>query len=554
MKNNITLFAMAALLGLGGCHEPDELTPSGVGQGLNSVSAQFATGEYKNDPMAKFTATPTEGQERIVIDIPYYYPENSTNTTSITEMRVTANLDDNCFITPMLGTLDLTEEHWFTLTRADGTKSKFCITGNIKKSDKCEIISFATDEPAIQGVVDNDNNTIALISADDLSSVTAQVSLSPHATISPDPTQVHNYEGEGVKFTVTAHDGQTKRVYTVSKQIPPKIKYGWRTGSEKEIWKNVSIDKLGIVNASGMNYSLAASGNRLILSTGADKYLFNRATGDYIGKHDMKGVAANGGMTSDDAGNILYATTADPGAEFKIYTAASTDATPTELLSYTNATGASMGKHISVQGDVKGDAVITAVIYTWNGAVCKFVRWTVTGGVPSTPSMVSVTGATAGWNGNGHADVEAASTDPDGTYFMTYYSANALYRIDGATGTATHSIGTATWGANSNYNCVDVCNFNNATYVAIYTGAHFTYGEFKAYMFDLTTPDQMSGPCDTSPSRVFTSEQYAPTAGVVNAASDVLMVASSDGYKMNLYYTDGNTNALVAWEFDCIDK
>ena len=40
----------------------------------------------------------------------------------------------------------------------------------------------------------------------------------------------------------------------------------------------------------------------------------------------------------------------------------------------------------------------------------------------------------------------------------------------------------------------------------------------------------------------------------MNAASDVLMVASSDGYKMNLYYTDGNTNALVAWEFDCIDK
>ena len=34
----------------------------------------------------------------------------------------------------------------------------------------------------------------------------------------------------------------------------------------------------------------------------------------------------------------------------------------------------------------------------------------------------------------------------------------------------------------------------------------------------------------------------------------VLMVASADGYKMNLYYTDGNTNALVAWEFDCIDK
>ena len=236
MKNSIKLFALAALLGLGGCHEPDELTPSVVDQWLNTISAQFATGEYKNDPLAKFTAAVTEGQERIVIDVPYYYPENSSNTTSITQMRVTANLDDNCFITPMLGVLDLTKENWFTLTRVDGSKRNFCVTGNIKKSDKCEIISFATDEPAIQGVIDNDRNTISLITVDDLSSVTAQVILSPHATISPDPAVAANYEGEGVKFTVTAHDGVTKRVYSVSKEIPPKIKYGWRAGSETEVW------------------------------------------------------------------------------------------------------------------------------------------------------------------------------------------------------------------------------------------------------------------------------------------------------------------------------
>lgn len=136
-----------------------------------------------------------------MIDVPYYYPENSSNTTSITQMRVTANLDDNCFITPMLGVLDLTKENWFTLTRVDGSKRNFCVTGNIKKSDKCEIISFATDEPAIQGVIDNDRNTISLITVDDLSSVTAQVILSPHATISPDPAVAANYEGEGVKFT-----------------------------------------------------------------------------------------------------------------------------------------------------------------------------------------------------------------------------------------------------------------------------------------------------------------------------------------------------------------
>lgn len=554
MKTKIILLFAAAAALLSGCHQPDEPTDAAGGQGLNSVSAQFATGEYKNDATAKFTTLVTEANiDRIVIDVPYYYPENSENLSSITQMRVTASLDGNCYISPRLGTLDLTQENFFTLTRADGSTRDICITGRIKKSDKCEIISFATDEPAIQGVIDNDLNTIALISADDLSAVTAQVILSPHATISPDPAVAANYEGDGMQFTVTAHDGVTKRVYTASKQVPPKINYGWRAGSEKEVWQQTALDKLGIVNASGKNYSLAAAGDKLILSTGADKYLFKRATGDFIGAHDMKGVTATGGMTSDDAGNILYATLADPNAQFRIYTASSTDQTPVELLSYTNATGASMGKHISVSGDVKGDAVITAVIYTWNGAVCKFLRWVITAGVPASPTMVTVTGATAGWNGNGHADVEASSSNPEDPYYMAYYSANALFRVD-ATGAVTGKIGTATWGANSNYNCVDVCTFNKAKYAAIYTGSHFTYGEFKAYMFDVTSSAPLSGTCDTSSSTVFVSGEYKPAGGVVNATSDVLMIASPDGYKMNLYYTDGNTNALVAWEFDCIDK
>ena len=263
MKNSIISFASAALLCLGGCHEPDEPDPLGHRTGGSTASRHNSPpGEYKNDPLAKFTATPTEGEERIVIDIPYYYPENSTNTTSITEMRVTANLDDNCFITPRLGTLDLTQENWFTLTRADGSKRDFCVTGNIKKSDKCEIISFATDEPSIQGVIDNDRNTISLISADDLSAVTAQATLSPHATISPDPAEVHDYEGEGMKFTVTAHDGVTKRIYTVSKEIPPRSSTAGVPAAKPKSGRTSPSTSSGIVNGSGKNYSLAASGSK----------------------------------------------------------------------------------------------------------------------------------------------------------------------------------------------------------------------------------------------------------------------------------------------------
>ena len=52
MKNTIKSFAMGAMLLAAGCHEPEELIPSTVGAGLNSVTAQFASGEYKDDAQA----------------------------------------------------------------------------------------------------------------------------------------------------------------------------------------------------------------------------------------------------------------------------------------------------------------------------------------------------------------------------------------------------------------------------------------------------------------------------------------------------------------------
>lgn len=553
MKNCLKISLLALTVLASSCHTPDELVAPSGNLGLNSISAQFATGPNKTDALATFTTAIADAeQERIVITVPYYYPESSDDRTSITEMRVFANLDNNCFISPKLSTLDLTKENWFTLTRADGTKKRYCVTGEIRKSNKCEVLSFKIDDPKITGIVDTDAKTISLITLDELSAATATVITSPHSTVSPDLTQPQNY-ADGMEFTVTADDGVTKATYTVSKVVPPKVKYGWRKGSEVELWKNATINtSYGIVNAAGANYTLAASGDDLILSTGAKKYLFNRLTGSPNGEVDMKGVTTDGAVTSDAKGNILYATLANPGATFTIYTAASTTVTPTVLLTYTNATGASVGKHVSVQGDVTNNAVITAPIYTWNGAVCKFLRWVVTNGTVAAPTMVTATGAGGGWNGNGHADVVAASTNPADPYFMAYYSANSLFRLDG-TGAMTHTIGTAEWGANSNYNCVDVCDFNNAKYAAIYTGSHFTYGEFLSYMYDVTTPDQMTGLCNNSPSRVFTSKQYTPPSAI-NATSDVLMVASEDGYLLHLYYTDGNCNSLVAWQFDCIDK
>ena len=40
----------------------------------------------------------------------------------------------------------------------------------------------------------------------------------------------------------------------------------------------------------------------------------------------------------------------------------------------------------------------------------------------------------------------------------------------------------------------------------------------------------------------------------VNAVGDAILVPSSDGYYMNLYYIDNNNLVLGAYQVDCIDK
>ena len=87
------------------------------------------------------------------------------------------------------------------------------------------------------GVIDEENKTISLVTADDLSSCTAEVVLDAHATISPDPAEAHDFN-DGFEFTVTADNQTDKAVYKVLKQVPPKTDAGYAPGSETELFVN----------------------------------------------------------------------------------------------------------------------------------------------------------------------------------------------------------------------------------------------------------------------------------------------------------------------------
>lgn len=560
MKNSIKLLASALLLTLAGCHSPEELTPSVESLGLNSVSAQFATGDYKNDALAKFTASATSAdQERFVIEIPYYYPESSENLVEMTQMRVSANLDDNCFLSPSLGTLDLTQEHCFTLTRADGSKRQICITGVIKKSNKCNIEAFSVG--TLSGVVDQAKREISLISATDIEPALAKYTLSYHATISPDPAiEALNYDENGVQLTVTAHDGETTKTYTVKRNVPEKVESGIRDGSQKNLF--VKTDFKSDWEMTGtLNYTMGVMGDYLLVCSGVDELVYvDKLTGQKVGNVDMTGVnlqnGTNGGgaIGSDDAGHLVLCSNATAGMNAPIYTLDDVTNTPQLKMTWKNTSGARMGQHVSVRGDITDKAVVTINAWAWASTPnwSGFIRIRVKDGVWGEPEVVTITDC-AKWNG-GNIDVEYLTTDITGPYFEAHYSTNGLQWIDGATNARVAFIDKGANDNNSNFSNVSCLYFNEKPYVAVYGGSHFNYSQTRAMLFDASNRSDFTGTYDDSPALYYTSTPKSFSGLVGTASCDVLLTQSSDGYFLYLYWIGGNSSFVRCEQYDCIKQ
>lgn len=570
MKNKIISAFAALAIFMVGCHQPDDVLVTDNG-GLLKVSAQFATGDYKSDANAIFSTDVTESNlEKIVIDVPYFYPEESNNLTEITKMRVIASLGDNCFLSPKLGTLDLTKENYFTLTNSNGSTKKVCITGRIVKSNKCSILSFAIDNPALEGIIDEEKKTISLITIDNLPAAKATVIASPHATVSPDPSVAANYDNNDMKFTVTAYDGTTKATYTVIKVVPPKIKYGVRPGSMKLLWKKqfVADYNFSTINMTG---GMAVTGNYLMLNTrNMNSILINRTTGerlanDYELPTELKGSLVNFYNTSDDDGNVLISNLSPGAGAFKIWKiAAGLQTQPEVFIEW--AGGLAMGRCISVKGSINSNAIITAPIHTGDS---QFARWQVIGGVlkSQTPEIITITGVA--WTNTSVDVVASSATDITADYFVTGYKAgNTTAVINGKTNTIISKL-TDIIGGNYVSNRCDVTTFNGARYFAYLSVNGFSWGGGGGdnattdccWMVDATVPSQFLGDPRNSSNPIFVmlSGDYMSRSVAANGAvngnttGDIIFAQSKDGYMLYMYMMITN-GWVVAWQFDCIDK
>ena len=144
--------------------------------------------------------------------------------TNITALTATATFSAKATINPDPKTArNYTKPQTFTVTAEDGkTKSTYTVTVNIAPSTEAQIKTFQFAGQNESGKIDNNNKTIHYTVAygTNITALTATVTFSAKASISPDPKMARNYT-KPQTFTVTAEDGKTKGIYRVSVKIAP---------------------------------------------------------------------------------------------------------------------------------------------------------------------------------------------------------------------------------------------------------------------------------------------------------------------------------------------
>lgn len=565
MRNIYNILLTVVVLLLSACHEPEYVNPTVERQGLTSLTAIFTSGPFVNQEMAKLVVQ-NEEDTRFVIQVPWFYPVTSDDETTpyMKNVRVQAELQENCFIEPALTVLDLTQENWFTYTNAQGKKTQICIMGERVKSSACELLAFSVLEPAISGVVDKNANKVSLISADDLSDCLAEAQISAHATISPDPSVTPLNYNEAVEFTVTAHNGIDKKVYQVVKEIPAKIPAGFNKESVEHLFDFDPVATLGFppYNES-VAPSMAAINGHLVVCFGngdAPVYL-NRITGVKLGSINV-GSAVAGSITSDEANHMLIVNHAAAGGVVNIYKTSSVTEAPVLFHSFKNETDLPMGTKMKVIGNVDADAAIVITNEGIEGvtASSKFTRIQVKNGVVESVRVIDMSSTGVSWGSAPFkvGTVVAGSVDPNEGHFESNYEPSKFtwVKVDGNVG-ASLSSDLSGWALNPH--CLDSKCFNNTHYVALFVTSHFPHwgNGPQLYLYDINDKSKLTGDnVSASPALALANRSlvWYQKADAGTASGDVLLAPTADGFKLYVYYYDHNSGVIGAYVADCIAK
>ena len=573
MKKIYYLLMVSALALFSSCQEPEYIEPTAERQGITSLTAYFTTGKYVDQALARLDVT-DEATENYVIEIPWFFPEETEDPTTIymSNLRVRAELAPNCKIEPPLTVLDLNQENHFTFTNNRGESRPITITGKRTKSRRTDLISFnVIGIFGCEGFVDNDERKIYLFTNDDLSGYTAEAVPCVHATIknAEDLAKPKDYN-KPQTITVIAQDGVTETEYTITKEAPTKIPYGFNTASAKELF-SLNAANLGFpAYTEAVNPSLGVVESKLVISMGngtAPKYL-NGVTGVVEGELNL-GSAVADGMTSDSAGNLILTNNAAGGETVDIYTTNSLSTAPQLYYSFTNETTFVVGNVVRVIGDIKSDA---RMILTHEGVSGVTVSNLVTelvirGGEVVENNLIDYSTVYPGWGETAihYAKVTPVSIEPadgvmissysnsvqvgdDSHYYLAYINGNMnktekdLFEVD-----------YCNWGKNPN--SMNAMVYNNATYLV-----HFVTTQFPAwgqnpglYVYDISTPSFIKSSEPVLMNKSLTQHNIT-NAEESNACGDVIMSQSADGFKLFVYYFDHYAQAIGGYSVNSIKR
>ena len=564
-KFNILILSIAVMAMFASCKEVDPLAGTELGEmGIQSVTAAFTGEVYENDINAKFSALP-DADGNIVVEVPYYYPQTSDNEVPeefLTNMRVTASLFAGTYIEPALGVLDMSKTYDITAYDAAGRTKEYTLTAKITKLKECELTAFNVTSAGslYSGIINPGAKTISLmVTGDELTGCTVDYTVSPHATVSGNLETIM----PGDKITVTAHNEVDKNEYTIAFAVPEKIGYGARVGSGKNLWTKYFSNLDVTLSSADAPMRLAAHGDVLyVLAGGSTIYTLNKATGEYLGTLAIPDGYTVNSIVSDEAGNILFAADSESGTDFKVYAMESIDATPVELISYSNTIANEtrldsdpandsdelpvLG-NIRVTGDINTSAVVTA---NASATLAGGVVWQITDGMADAGYYVHNTAATPLGNAYNGAIVGAASNKSTGVFAFGYWGVYNLYYSKDLTSFTDAVVMTET-GSNENNNCLSTVTFNGAQYIAAGIGAHFSWGYVPQFhVYDSTNPNMLAQ-FFVAP---WSELDDGGFKGVTGATSDVLIVVSEDGYYMDVYFVDANYDLITCYEFDCIQQ
>ena len=562
---------MAVVLSFAACQEPEVLLPAEANKGINNLTVYPTWDGYHTADASGFTSKIDYEKRVITIQVPYTLPVESDNVQKLEDYKkvwVQFNLDDNATLEPKLTTIDLTQTYKVTLTDQKKEQSEWTIKAALAKSSACDIESFAIPSLGLTAVIDKSSATASLIYFEQLQNVFAEVVVSPHAKIVPDPATTAFWcsPDEPKKFTVIAQDGVTSREWTLQQTEPARVEEGIRPESGKMLW-TTKLSAAGVAKLD-MTTGIAVTDDYVILNTrGEDPIVLDAKKGTTVGTMSLgsiKGATSSYYMTSDHKGHIVINNRVpDDGGVFRVWRMRDINSTPELFIEY--ATTDVYGDHISVWGDVYGDATVQAAYCGWTSTgSTSTLTWTVKGGqtVSMQPYWCQISGV-GGWT---NGDAIRLGTDATADFLACGYSMNKLTWVDGATNAALNYVqGTLT--GNEGMKAVDAVPFNGINYVAATMETFFTWGVAGGmWVMEAKYPQTFSGSLELDASLdpdcvVYGLDRGEGGYGIYggrandgtngNAIQDVKLHVTKDGYFMYAYFMFCN-GYVGCIQFDCI--